>query len=179
MCLIALPASGVFLSPPFQIWLRIGLDLARFVSKRHLIAYYLSNSATLGKIVSHSGKKKKEKKKGTGVEGTSKIHKKRTENMSFPSRYYSADRSVLSLSFTRLFVLTVLMCLKQGGQTARTISRGCEAKNGTKVPGKFLQPTDQPCVACTRIIGGDGYNQHVLWIILWPDKKLGKIPTFC
>lgn len=74
-----------------------------------------------------------------------------------------------------MFVLTVFVCLEQGGWAARTISRGGEAKDGTKVPGKLLQPANQPGVACTGIIGGDGYNQHVLWITLWPDKELEKI----
>lgn len=153
-----------FLPPSFQIWLGIGLTLAQFVSKLHLIAFYLSNSASLYKIVPHSGKKWE---RGSGVESISKNilkKKEQTENRSIPSHYYSqkADKTVLCLSFPHtmknLFVLTVFMCLKQGGWTSWTISRGCEAKDGTKVPGKFLQPTDQPCVACTRIIGGDGHN---------------------
>lgn len=39
--------SLVHFLPPFQIWLWIELTLAQFVSKLRLIAYYLSNSASL------------------------------------------------------------------------------------------------------------------------------------
>lgn len=166
-----------------QNWWRIGLNLARFVSKRHLIAYYLSNSASLYKIVSLSG----EKKKKTGKEKRSGKDKQKREERKGVFPLIVIHRKLMGafsacVSFTRgkyLFALTVFVCLEQSGRTAWTVSRGREAKDGTKVPGEFLQAAHQPRVARTGIIGGDGYNQHVLRVILQPDQKLGKIPTFC
>lgn len=116
--LIALPASCGFLHPPFQIWLRIGLSLGQLVSKWHLIAYYLSNSASLCKIVSHSGKKKE--KRGAEWKAKAKYIKKRRENISVPLHCCSqeADRSVLSWSFihtVKIFVCTHCLHVSEAG----------------------------------------------------------------
>lgn len=107
------------------------------------------------------------------MESISKIHKK-TENRSIPSVVHRKLTGVLYL-----LVLTVFVGLQQGGRAAWAVSRGGEAQDGTKVPGELLQPADQPGVASTRVIGGDGDHQQVLWIALWPDEELGKIPASC
>lgn len=60
------------------------------------------------------------------------------------------------------------MRLHQSGRATGTISGRCEAEGRAIVPGEFLEAADQPCVAWTGVVWGDGDYSNVLWRLLWP-----------
>lgn len=83
--------------------------------------------------------------------------------------YYSQARLV---RVEDLCALTIFMSLKQGGWAAWAVPRSGEAEGGAKVPGVFLESTDQSCVTCAGVVRRDGHHPNVIWRRLRPDQQL-------